>query len=81
MLALNSQVDLEVRKSDWWARAHTSRAGITIKLFLWAGISIKTFGTKKIEELNSARECPRFCLPSLERYDILCCPVFQVVVF
>ena len=29
----------------------------TIKLFVWAGISIKTFGTKKIEELNHAREC------------------------
>ena len=25
---------------------------------------------KKIEELNSARECPRFYLPTLERYGI-----------
>jgi hypothetical protein len=31
--------------------------------------------------LNRARECPRFYHPFLERYDILCCPVFQVVVF
>ena len=53
----------------------------TIKLFVWAGISIKTFGTKKIEELDCARESPRFYLPSLEMYVILCCPVFQVVVF
>jgi hypothetical protein len=40
----------------------TSRAGITIKLFLWAGISIKTFHSSKIEESNRARECPRFYL-------------------
>ena len=53
----------------------------TIKLFVWAGISIKTFGTKKIEELDRARESPRFYLPSLEMYVISCCPVFQVVVF
>ncbi len=42
---------------------------------------LKPLAQKKIEALNSARESPRFCLPSLERYDILCCPVFQVVVF
>jgi hypothetical protein len=36
---------------------------------------------KKIEELNSALECPRFYLQYLERYDILCFPVFQVVRF
>ena len=53
----------------------------TIELFVWAGISIKTFGTKKIEELDRARESPRFYLPSLEMYVVLCCPVFQVVVF
>ena len=54
----------------------------TIKLFVWAGISIKTFKhTEKIEELDRARESPRFYLPSLEMYVILCCPVFQVVVF
>jgi hypothetical protein len=53
----------------------------TIKLYVWAGISIKTFGTKKFEELNCARECPRFYLLTLERYDILCCQVFQLVIF
>jgi hypothetical protein len=41
-----------------------------IKLFLWAGISIKTFHSSKIEESNCARECPRFYLQTLERYDI-----------
>ncbi len=44
-----------------------------IKLFVWAGISIKTFF---FEELNHARESPRFYLLSLERCVILCCPVF-----
>ncbi len=32
----------------------TSLAGITIKLFVWAGIAIKTFGDKTIEESNCA---------------------------
>jgi hypothetical protein len=31
---------------------------------VWAGISIKTFD-RKIEELNCAREYPRFYLPTL----------------
>ena len=34
----------------------------TLKLFVWACISIKTFGTKKIEELDRARESSRFYL-------------------
>ncbi len=41
----------------------------------------KHLAQKKIEEANSARESPRFYFPTLERYDILCCPVFQVVIF
>jgi hypothetical protein len=61
--------------------AGRARAGITIKLFEWAGNSIKTFGKKKIENRARARECPRFYFPTLERYDILFCPVFQVVIF
>ena len=67
------QVDLEVREfrsseSDWWASGSLMHAQAiksnlmpsqsTIKLFKWAG-SIKTLSTKKIEELNRARECPR----------------------
>jgi hypothetical protein len=82
MLARNS-IWSGVKLTWKYARAHarTSRAGITIKLFAWAGISIKTFGTKKIEELNCAREYPRLYFPTMERYDILCCPVFQVVLF
>ncbi len=52
-----------------------------VSQFVWASIAIKTFGTKKIEELKSARECPRFYLPTLEMYDFLSCPVFQVVIF
>jgi hypothetical protein len=38
---------------------------------------------QKIEESDSARECPTFypSFPTLERYDIFCCPVFQVVIF
>ena len=63
------------------AQAIKSDLQSTIKLAVWACISIKTFGTKKIEELGRARESPRFYLPSLEMYVILCCPVFQVVVF
>ncbi len=43
---------------------------------MWAGI--KTFGTIFFEKLNCARECPRFYLPYLESYDILCCQVFSV---
>ena len=67
------QVDLEVGKSNWPARVRTSRAGITIKLFVWAGISIlKPLAQFCFEELNRARECPRLYLPS---------PVFQVVAF
>ncbi len=43
---------------------------------------IKLFVAQNIfEELNCARECPRFDHPYMERYDILCCPVSQVVVF
>jgi hypothetical protein len=53
---------------------------MSIQLCVLASISIKTVGTKKIEELKCARECPRFYLPTLERHDISCCPVFQVVV-
>ncbi len=48
---------------------------------MWACISIKRFGTHKIEELNNlncAWECPRFFHPNLQKYDILCCPVFLV---
>ncbi len=41
---------MEVHKSDWQVHARTSRASITIKLFVWASIAIKTFGTKQIEE-------------------------------
>jgi hypothetical protein len=39
----------------------------TIKLFVSAGISIKPLAQNTDEELNSARECPRFYLPYLER--------------
>jgi hypothetical protein len=31
-----------------------AQAGQAIKLFVWASITIKTFGAKKIEESNSA---------------------------
>jgi hypothetical protein len=72
---------LALQATDPWAHACTILAGITIKLFMQAGKSIKTFDKPKIEELNCARECPRFYLQSLERYDVLCCPVFQVFIF
>ncbi len=53
-----------------------------ISVFAEPGRSgIKTFHSSKIEESNRARECPRFYLPTLEMYDVECCPVFQVVVF
>ncbi len=45
---------VDLCKSDWRASACTSRVGITIILFVWAGITIKTFGAKIIEELNHA---------------------------
>ncbi len=56
-------------KSDWQASACISRAGISIKLFVWAGITIKTFGAKKLKSLIV--KCPRFYLPTLERYDMV----------
>jgi hypothetical protein len=42
---------------------------------------LKPLAKKKIENRARARECPRFYFPTLERYDILFCPVFQVVIF
>ncbi len=44
--------------------------------------SIKTFQVGTFVFWNRARECPpRFYHPYLERYDMFCCPAFQVVVF
>ncbi len=63
------------------ASAYKSRGSITIKLFVWAGISIKSNGTICFWRVDCARECPRFYLLTLERYDILCSPGFQVVIF
>jgi hypothetical protein len=54
-------------------------AETTIKLFVWAGISIKTIG-KKNRRVGSCKMKSKVCLPSLERYTILYCPVFQVVI-
>ena len=40
----------------------------TIKLFVWAGISIKTFGTTKFEEVKTrVQENAEYNLPFLER--------------
>ncbi len=50
----------------------------TMKLFVWACI-LKPLAQNKIEELNHARVYPNFYCQYLEKYDILCCPVFQVV--
>jgi hypothetical protein len=33
----------------------TASAGASAKLFVWAGIAIKTFGTKRIEEVRIVR--------------------------
>ena len=54
-------------------------AETTIKLFVWAGISIKTIG-KKNRRVGSCKMKSKVCLPSLERYTILYCPVIQVVI-
>ncbi len=59
-------------ESDWLASACTSHKiqfnpiAKHKKLFVWAGISIETFGKKQPEELNSARECPWFFFPTLD---------------
>jgi hypothetical protein len=74
------QVDWEVHKSDWLACAHTSLACTTIKLFVWAGNQNLWHNCFWRVELCK-RKSPRFYLPTLERYDILCCSVFQVVLF
>jgi hypothetical protein len=42
---------------------------------------LKHLAQKTVVEVNCARECPRFYLSTLERYHILCCPVFQIVEF
>ncbi len=55
---------LETMKNTCWLmHAHSIKSNLkplqsTIKLFVWAVISIKTFGTNVFEKLNCARECP-----------------------
>ncbi len=64
--------------SSWLGRMQVRLAGscmhkqgpcVTTKLFWWASVSIKTLDSldsSKIEEMNSARECSRFYLPTLD---------------
>ena len=80
------QVDLEVcefrsSESDWRASARISHCKAQLN-YLSGPDELKPLAHKKIEELDRATECPsRFYHPYLERYDNLCCPVFQVVTF
>jgi hypothetical protein len=96
--ARQRQVDLPVdefsnSESDCWtatlARATKSdlRHCKAIKLFVWAGISIKTYGKRKIEELDCARESPStevcqspFCAANnAQRGKSACCPLHMLV--
>jgi hypothetical protein len=71
----STDLPVDVCKSDWRASACTSRPGITINCVCGQASRLKLLAQKKLK--SQIVHCPRFYLPTLERYDILCCPMFS----